>query len=356
MVIPPTLACRWETNWEHFIQDSVNVRQASEVNKTAYFEIYNQVIAPILITRGSAFNIWANFLSATHPPDGTEIDLHLIGAERGEYDQRYRFESTVVANAADIVYHTLVPVRRLEAPAILLFRGTAGTRATYHDAQNHLHTEPRGFWADTNLGGVSAVAFRYIREDIRRWLQDQGRHQRRVTFIGSSLGGALSMRSVNRHAIDNNWGWQQSEMFIFSSAGIDRGTKRSLKARFTPDQLRTQFYHYWHCEDIVPLTGHFPRMSGKEFCQTRPGSRTLGALSRKARHTRPFISLEEGWHVTSAYMEDSVLGKPRCTKLSQVGRSFTRQMLLGVPATIVSGYDFGAGKAREYWHAVRYRH
>jgi hypothetical protein len=55
-------------------------------------------------------------------------------------------------------------------------------------------------------------------------------------------------------------------------------------------------------------------------------------------------------------MEDSVLGKPRCTKLSQVGRSFTRQLFWGIPITIISGVDFGAGKTCEFWHAVRFRH
>ena len=40
MVILPTSGCQWEINWQHLIQDFVDVRQVFEVNKTAYFELY----------------------------------------------------------------------------------------------------------------------------------------------------------------------------------------------------------------------------------------------------------------------------------------------------------------------------
>jgi len=45
---------------------------------------------------------------------------------------------------------------------------------------------------------------------------------------GSSLGAALSMLSLNLYADDGNWGYQQSEMFIFSPAGFGRDSKKSL--------------------------------------------------------------------------------------------------------------------------------
>jgi len=312
-------------DYSQFLEDSGKIRRACVEDKEAYFRRYNETVARRFTTLEANFHIWANCLSAIHPPQGTVVHLHVDQRYRYDYATHYRFEHTGVhVWAAGCVWHYLEPHNdpNPNARAILLFRGTAIKPATYRSQRGWLHTEPIGAYADGNISGVARQSYNRIRSKVSDWMRQKSDQRRPITFVGSSLGGSLAMRSLEVHRMNGHHQWQQSELYIFSSPGLETEIANNLETHFS----RNQLHAFWHVDDWVAITGHYPQTRGREY-SAHPHRRKLGIIER---HTLPFVSLEEGWQRILAYSAESGTGRPSVTVDGQVFRSFFRQGPYGI--------------------------
>jgi hypothetical protein len=379
-------------------------------NRKAYIDHYNKTVAIHLSTLEANFHIWANLLSAIHPPQGTIVDLRVLDRQKDfaeDYAERYKFVQTCVrVPGVGCVWHYLEPVGKESVEgeiikdralgkgtlknenrtsssaemksvkkrgidddyiepadrgstnhkfvndqgkakrAIILFRGTAIHPATYRPKRRWLHTEPMGVWADGNLLSVASTSFFWIKSDIGEWMKVQSDIGRDITFVGASLGGTLAMRSLKHHIIaqcaEKKESWKRSALYIYSAPGLSRGAANFLKEKFYENDRWLQLHAFWHVDDWVATTGHYPRTNGREYSQQRCSlSRPVSSratkippdhLSKRERHTLPFVALEEVWHAWLAYSIDSVVGEPKLKYLSHKFRSLLRQTALGMAA------------------------
>lgn len=223
---------QWTTDYQLFIKDSSTVRSAGPTQRRDFFESYNTRVAREFKTLEANFWVWANLLAAIHPPPGTRVRLHVTEEHQEDYDTEYQFvTSRIRLVGAGLVWHYLEPVHKSEMNyrAILLFRGTSLNPATYRTRKGLLNREPMGAWADGNLFGVGRMSFPLIHQEIAAWLDTQSNtYGRNITFIGSSLGGALSMRLLKHHLKHKNRGCEQSELYVYSSPGLEQKYAREL--------------------------------------------------------------------------------------------------------------------------------
>lgn len=339
-----------------FLKDSNRVRWGTRVQKVNYFTRYNQEVVPRFSTLEANFQIWAHCLSAVHPPDHQLVDLNVAGGNQRDYSTQYRFNGTCIkVPAAGCVWHYLLPENNPRGRAILLFRGTAPHPATYRSRRGSLHTEPIGAYADGNIIGVSRLSFERIRPHIAQWLATQSQERRHVTFVGFSLGGALAMRSLLHYATrtPGAFEWEQSELYIFNSPGLENSAAAELTLRFPPAQLRA----IWHVDDYVSKTGYYPRTMGTEYsrshrvslfdpAQTAATYPRLTHLSVIKRHNLPLLAIEEVWHETIAYAAESVDGAPIVSRHARAITDNIRQSLYGVIGAsaiwvVMGGYTLG---------------
>jgi hypothetical protein len=321
----------WDVKYQQFLDDSVTIRGSTDDQKTAFFDRYNSDVAPLLKTVGAAFNTWANLLAAVHPPTGTRVVLKLEAAT--DYAEVYQFAETVVSYAADTVFHLLVPSgdSALNARAILLFRGTALIPASFDDGEC---TEPQGFWADTNVGSVGSVSFWIIQHKVQELLRHQAAQERAVTFVGQSLGGNLALRALNQNFKDNNPLWHLSEVYIYSSVGVDIFSANHIHRAF--EDRRAQLHAYWHKDDWITKTGHFPVMMGHEWSEQSevdPDAPPKPYHDLTQCHTLPFASIEVGWGQSLCYTTPRE--RPSYSTVGEFARNLARQLLFGIPATVV---------------------
>ncbi|GMF71817.1 unnamed protein product [Aspergillus oryzae] len=328
---------QWAVNYQLFLDDSSTIRSASPNEKNNFFASYNTRVAVNFQTLEANFWIWTNILAAIHPPPGTRVHLHVREEHQGDYDTEYQFADTRIRLVgAGLVWHYLEPVHDdRDYRAILLFRGTSLNPATYRTQNGLLDREPMGAWADGNLFGVARMSFPLIHDEIATWLDTQSNvHRRNITFIGSSLGGALSMRSLKCHLKHQNPGCNQSELYVYSSPGLERKHAREL-TRLRGENFR-QMHAYWHARDAIALTGYYPRVVGQEFSQSRPhasaASRTVPKkLSFLKKHLLPFLSIQEGWGVILAYSRNTVDEGPTVSEFYRYSSKVIRQFPLGFP-------------------------
>ncbi|UKZ83760.1 hypothetical protein TrVFT333_011571 [Trichoderma virens FT-333] len=306
---------------DEFLQESSSIRTATSDRKRQYLDDYNDHIATRLKTPEGNFQIWAHILAAIHLP-GTDGDRHAdiklninpqpLEDDDTEYDDTYRITDTRVSVfMAGCVWHYLEPVNKLNARAILLFRGTASRPAQYRDRDGRLNTEPVGYWADGNLIGVASFSYGRIKEGVYQWMKQQTAVGRDITLVGYSLGGCLAMRALEYYATNEQPRWENCKLYAFSAPGLDSITARALTERF--NGRYDQLHAYWHVSDPIPVTGYYPRTTTKAYSRFdpdgvgNPGEGGLWNWFKLGPHQLLYISIPEGWGCLSHTLCEIVL-------------------------------------------------
>jgi hypothetical protein len=341
---------RWIINYRDFLQDSKSAARDNLQRKREYLTQYNTHIAPRLKTPEANFQVWANLLAAIHfpgPDDSptaqhSDISLNIATVDNGNYDTTYRLIDTHISTAVGgCVFHYLEPVNDANSRAILLFRGTSRNPATYRARDGRLNTEPVGAWTDGNLLSVSSWSFSSIKTEVSRWMEQQASRGRTITFVGAGLGGALAMRALKHHAKSQQSGWRDSELYIFNSPGLRGRSARSLSVFFAGKH--EQLHAYWHVDDVVPVTGHYPKLLGTEYSRFSAGNPTMAYLGPWEVHDLLFVSLPEGWGETCAYETRSVGSEPNASPFSRKLVGFFKRAPYGLLGTVLVSPFKGIG-------------
>ncbi|KAK4065386.1 hypothetical protein Trihar35433_7506 [Trichoderma harzianum] len=322
---------RWH-NHNNFLEDSGRMRTATSHNKRQYLENYNTYIAPRLHTLEGNFQIWANILAALHLPgtNGTQhADINLnLNPQHPEYDTTYRITDTQVSVlAAGCVWHYLEPVNNPAARAILLFRGTATHPAEYRDRKGRLNVEPAGAWADGNFKSVASFSYRVIKDRVFNWMNEQTAKGRDITAVGYSLGGCLAMRALKHYAEEKRPRWENSELYAFSAPGLDTTAAEEFTKLF--EGRYTQLHTYWHVDDLVPVTGHYPITTPKAYSRIGPYGVILSRIGVLHTHLLLYISVQEGWDVALAYPTAETPHEPNAPNIKRKVIGFMRRLPWG---------------------------
>ncbi|KAK4082206.1 uncharacterized protein Triagg1_2018 [Trichoderma aggressivum f. europaeum] len=299
---------RWN-NHSNFFNDSGQIRTAASHNKRQYLENYNA----------------SDLSSRANGTQHADINLNLNPQHPG-YDTTYRITDTQVSVlAAGCVWHYLEPVNDPAARAILVFRGTATHPAEYRDRKGRLNVEPVGAWAGGNFNfkSVASFSYRVIKYRVFTWMNEQAAEDRDITAAGYSLGGCLAMRVLQLYTKEKRPRWEKSELYAFTAPDLTTTASAEFTNLF--QGRYTQLHTYWHVDDLVPVTGHYPTTTPRAYSSIILDGVVFLRIGALHTHLLLFISVQQGWDVALAYPVAETPLKPNALNMKRKIIGFMRR-------------------------------
>lgn len=144
----------------------------------------------------------------------------------------------------------------------------------------------------SNLSGVGYSQWEDVQDDVMKYLGERAESARSITFVGHSLGGAISQYNVYDFIEKYPGMGGKVSLFTFDAPGGQLALQDEKGSDYNPSLLSgIKGTHFWHPDDLVPrIGGAHLGPETKRVPDPNPNHDGIGGAHTGTKHTETSLS------------------------------------------------------------------